>query len=86
MTLPRPKTLNVPNVSSKPNKVNLNDIEGVVDSEQQNWFKRARVGKFLWLVNIHRSTARLANEDQKIRAFLQAGGGCHIMTPPGEDA
>ena len=51
--------------------------EVLVDSKKQNWFKRAHVGKFLELVHFHRSTARLAGEDQKTRAFLQAevGGG-----------
>ena len=44
------------------------------------------MGKFLGLDNIHRSTAKLTDEDQKTRAFLQAEGGCHIMTPPREDA
>ena len=43
------------------------------------------MGKFLGLVHIHRSTARLADEDQKTRAFLQAERGCHIMNPR-EDA
>ena len=78
--------LNVPNVSSKPEGFNLSDIEVLVNSKEQNWFKRAHVGKFLGLVHIHRSTARLADEDQKTRAFLQAEGGCHIMKPPREDA
>ena len=48
--------------------------------------KRAHVGKFLGLVNIHNSTAKLADEDQKTQAFLQTEGGCYIMTPPREDA
>ena len=44
------------------------------------------MGKFLGLVNIHSSTAKPADEDQKTRAFLQTEGGCHIMTLPREDA
>ena len=44
------------------------------------------MGKFLGLVNIHRSTAKLSDEDQKTQAFSQTEGGCHIMTPPREDA
>ena len=44
--------LNVSNGSSKPEEFNLNDIEVVVDSEEQNWFKRTHVGKFLVLKHI----------------------------------
>ena len=43
------------------------------------------MGKLLGIVNIHRSTAKLADEDQKTRAFLQAEGGVHIMNTPKED-
>ena len=53
--------LNVSNDSSRPEGFKLNDIEILVYSEEQNWFK----WKFLGLVNIYRSTARLADEDQK---------------------
>ena len=58
----------------------------IVDSKEQNWFKRAHVGKFFGLVDIHRSMTKLADEDQKTWALLQAEGGCHVMTPPREDA
>ena len=44
------------------------------------------MGKFLGLVYIHRSTARLADEDQKTRTFLQTKGGCHIIKPSREDS
>ena len=56
--------------------------------KEQNWFNRAHVGKFLGLVHIHRSTVRLADKDQKTRAFLKVGGGggCYNATPPREDA
>ena len=57
--------------------------------KEQNWFKRAHVGKFLGLVHIHRSTSRLADKDQKTRAFLKVeggGGGCHDATPSKEVA
>ena len=47
--------LNVSNGSSKPEEFNLNDLAVVVDSEEQNWFKRARVGKFLGLKHIDTS-------------------------------
>ena len=43
------------------------------------------MGKLLGIVNIHRSTGKLADEDQKTRAFLQAEGGVHIMNTPKED-
>ena len=39
--------LNIPNASSKSEEFSLKDIKVVVDSEEQNWFKQARVGKFL---------------------------------------
>ena len=44
------------------------------------------MGNFLGIVNIHRSMANLAEEDQKNRAFLQAGESFHIMSSPREDA
>ena len=72
--------------SSKSEEFNLKDIEVLVDSKQQHWFKRSNVGKFWGLLNIHRSTEKLVDEDQKTRAFLQAEGGCHIITPPKKNA
>ena len=40
--------LNVSNgASRKPEEFSLKDIEVLVDSEGENWFKRAYVGKFL---------------------------------------
>ena len=39
--------LNVFNDSSRPEEFNLNDIEVLVENKEQNWFKRAHVGKFL---------------------------------------
>ena len=78
--------MNVSNGNSKSEEFNLNNIEVLVDSEEQNLFKRAHVGKILGLVHIHRSTARLADEDQKIQAVLQVEGGCHNATSPREDA
>ena len=76
---------NVSNGSSKSEEFSLKDIEMFVDNKEENWFKRAHVVKFLGLVHIHRSTARLADEDQKTRAFLKVGGGCLDATPPRED-
>ena len=39
--------LNFSNANSKPEEFSIKDIEMLVDSEEQNWFKRAHVGKFL---------------------------------------
>ena len=78
--------LNVSNGSGKPEEFSLKDIEVIVNGKEQNWFKRAHVGKFLGLVHIHISMSKLTDEDQKTWAVLQAGIGCHIMTLPREDA
>ena len=77
--------LNVSNGSSKSEEFSLNDIEVLVDSGDQNWSKRAHVGKFLRLVHIHKSTAKLEDKDQKTRAFLKNEGVCHDATHPRED-
>ena len=45
-------SLKVSNVSNKPEEFILKDIEVLVDSEEQNWFKRAHLGKFLGLKHI----------------------------------
>ena len=47
--------LSVSNGSSKSEEFSLKDIEVFVDSEEQNWFKRAHVGKFLGIENIRTS-------------------------------
>ena len=44
--------LNVSNDSSKSEEFSLNDIEVLVDNKEQNWFKRADVGKFLGIEDI----------------------------------
>ena len=72
--------------SSKSEELNLKDIQVLVDNKEQNSFRTAYVGKFLGLVHIHKSTARLADEHQKTRTFLQAVGGCHNVTSTSEDA
>ena len=38
--------MSVSNDNSKPEEFGLKDIEVLVDSEEQNWFKQAHVGKF----------------------------------------
>ena len=47
--------LNVSNDSSKPQEFSMKNIEMLVDSEEQNWFKRAHVGKFLGIEDIRTS-------------------------------
>ena len=79
-----PSVLNVSNDSGKPQGFSIKDVEILVDNKEQNWFKRAHVGKFLGLVHIHRSTARLADEDQKTRAFLKVEGGATMRLPLGK--
>ena len=46
--------LNVSNGTSKAEEFSLKDIEVLADSEEQNWFKRAHVGKFLGLSQIEK--------------------------------
>ena len=50
----------VPNAGSKPEKFSLKDIEVFVDSEEQNWFKRAQMGKFLGIEDIRTTLNGLA--------------------------
>ena len=79
--------LNVSNdVSRKSEEFSLKDIEVIVDSKEQNWFKRAHVGQYLGIARIITSTAKLSEEDIRPRAFLQAEGGIYSMDPPREDA
>ena len=47
--------LNISNGSSKSEEFNLNNIEVLVDSKEQNWFKWAHVGNFLGLKHIDTS-------------------------------
>ena len=62
--------LNVSNVSNKPEEFNLNDIEVIVGSEEQKWFKRAKVGKFLGIENIRKSLNDLEKCEILIRQDL----------------
>ena len=63
--------LNVSNGSSKPEQFSIKDIEMLVDSEEQNWFKRALVRKFLGLVHIHKSTAKANRRRSENSGFLE---------------
>ena len=47
--------LNVSNANSKSEEFSLKDIEMLVDSEEQNWFKRTHVGIYLEIENIRTS-------------------------------
>ena len=51
--------LNVPNASNNSEEFSLKDIEVLVDSEAQNWFKRAHMGKVLGLKHIDTSVEGL---------------------------
>ena len=63
--------------SRKPEEFSLNDIEVFVDSKEQNWFKRAHMGKFLETNGIWTSTTKLSEKNIRSRPFLQAEGGVH---------
>ena len=47
--------LNVSNSSNRSEEFSLQDIGVFVDCEEQNWFKRAHVGKFLGIEDIQTS-------------------------------
>ena len=52
--------LNVSNDASRnPKEFSLKDIEVVVDSEEQNWFKQVHIGKLLGLSQIEKSLVGL---------------------------
>ena len=61
--------LNVSN-GSKPKEFSFNSIEMLVDSEEQNWFKSAYVGKFSGLENIRTSLNDLDKCEILIRQEL----------------
>ena len=49
-----------------PEEFSLKDIEAIVHSEEQNWFKRTHVGKFLGI--------------EEIRTSLNGQEKCEILT------
>ena len=59
--------LNVSNDGSGPEECNLNDIEELVDSEGENWCKRAHAGKFLGLAKILMSAEGLETQEMPQR-------------------
>ena len=66
-----PSMLNVSNGSSKPEKFNLNNIEVLVDSEGQNWFKQAHVEKFFGLKHIDTLVGDLDRSEIPTRNDIQ---------------
>ena len=67
--------LNVSNASDESEVFSLKEIEVLVDSGDQNWFKRAHIGQYLGIACIITSTVKLSEEEIRSRAFLQAEGG-----------
>ena len=59
--------LNVSNGSSTSREFSPKDIEVLVGSEEQNWFKRAHVGKFLGLSQIEKSFVGLDKCEIRVR-------------------
>ena len=66
--------MNVSNASNESEEFSFKDIEVLVDSGDQNWFKRGHIGQYLGIACIITSTAKLLEEDIKFRAFPHAEG------------
>ena len=64
--------LNVSNTNSKPEELTIKDIEMLVDSQEQNLFKRAHVGKFLGLSHIDTSVESLDKCEMLTRNSIKA--------------
>ena len=62
--------LNVSNASNEPEESSLKDIEVFVDSEEQNWFKRAHVEKCLGLKHIDTSVEGFEKSEMLTRQEL----------------
>ena len=62
--------LNVSNGSSKPKEFSIKDNEMLVDIDEQNWFKRAHVGKFLGIEDIRSSSNDLGKSEMFTRQEL----------------
>ena len=63
--------LNVSYGSSKSVEFNLNDIEVLVDRKEQNWFKRAHIGRYLGITHLISSIGKLPEEDVRSRSSLR---------------
>ena len=68
--------LNVSNANSKLEEFSIKDIEMLVDSEEQNWFKRAHVGKFLGPEDIRTSLNGLEKCEMLTRQELVPNRRC----------
>ena len=66
--------LNVSNDSSKPQEFSIKDIVMFVNSEEQNWFERIHVGKFLGLEDIRTSLNGLEKCEMLSRQELIPSG------------
>ena len=75
--------LNVLN-GSKLEELSLNNIEVLIDSRDQRWFKRAHIGRYLGIARVITSTAKLSEEDIRSRASLRVEGGIHSIDPLGK--
>ena len=64
--------LSISNGSSKSEEFNHNDIEVLVDSEEQKWFKQVQVGKFLGLRHIDTSKEGLDKCEMLARNDIKA--------------
>ena len=52
----------------------LNIVLYIVDNKEQNWFKRAHIGRYLGIARIIISTAKLSKENIRSQTFLQPEG------------
>ena len=68
--------LNVSNANSKLDEFSLKVIEVLVDSEEQNWFKRAYVRTFLGLEDIRTSLNGLEKCEMLTRQELRRNWCC----------
>ena len=64
--------LNVPNASNKSEGFCLKDIEVLADSEEQDWFKRAHIGRYLGLAKILKSVEGFDTKEMPQRDDIKA--------------
>ena len=77
--------LNASNDSSKCEEFSLRDIEVFVDSEEQNWFRRAHVRKLLGIEDIRTSLNGLEKCEMLTRQELVPGWGTTRCWPGPKD-
>ena len=76
--------LSVSNANNESEEFSLKDIEMLLDNGDQNWFKRAHIGRYLGIAHIITSTTKLSEEDIRSRTFLQDEGGSIVWTAVGK--